>query len=196
MFSPTSGASSAPSLIPTGTLSFAIVKVREIKKSKASNGEYADMELTLDGGDFQGRKVFEMMGNPLDTNNSEAWRNMAIASLTRIFEAAGIFKPESPESYNQFNGQSFLTICQFLDGARIAIKVKVESDRNGAYPDKNKVAEYLSPNPQSGGHSGWKKLTSGNISALAQARPNAFGPAAATTSPAAGGAPGWLNGPR
>lgn len=194
MFSPTSGASQAPSLIPASTLAFAVVKVREIKKSKASNGEYADVELTLDGGDFQGRKIFEMVANPLDNNNSEAWRNMAIANLTRMFEAAGIFKPENPDSYNQFNGQSFLTICQFLDGARIAIKVKVESDKSCAYPDKNKVGEYLSPNPQSGGHSGWKKLADGNAGATAAARPAAFG--ASPAAPAAGGAPGWLSGPR
>lgn len=194
MFSPTSGASQAPSLIPTGTLSFAVVKVREIKKSKASNGEYADIEITLDGGDFTGRKVFEMIANPLDTNNSEAWRNMAIANLTRMFEGAGVFKPENPESYNQFNGQSFLTICQFLDGARIAIKVKVESDKSGAYPDKNKVGEYLSPNPQSGGHSGYRKLADGSAPAAAQARGAAFG--ASAPAPATGGAPGWLNAPR
>jgi hypothetical protein len=194
MFSPTSGASQAPSLIPNGTLAFAYVKVRGIKQSKSTNGEYADLEITLDGGDFNGRKVFEMMANPLDNNNSEAWRNMAIANLTRMFESAGVFKPENPETYNQFNGQSFLTICQFLDGSRISIKVKVEQDKSGAYPDKNKVGEYLSPNPQSGGHGGWKKLAEGNAGASAQARGNAFGSPA--SAPASAGAPGWLNAPK
>lgn len=194
MFSPTSGASQAPSLIPAGTLAFAVVKVREIKKSKSTNGEYADLELTLDGGEFQGRKVFEMIANPLDENNTEAWRNMAIASLTRMFESAGIFKTENPASYDQFNGQSFLTICQFLDGARIAIKVKVEKDKTGAYPDKNKVGEYLSPNPQSGGNAGWQKLASGQTQASAAARTSAF--AATPSAPAAGNSPSWLNAPK
>jgi hypothetical protein len=125
---------------------------------------------------------------------------MAIANLTRMFEAAGVFKVDQPESYNQFNDQSFLTICQFLDGARIAVKVKVESDKSGAYPDKNKVGEYLSPNPQSGGHNNYKKLLAGVVVQANAARPNAFGTvgsaATAVISPAAAAAaPAWLNGP-
>lgn len=192
MFSPTSGASSAPTLIPAGTTSFAIVKVRELKKSGTTGGEYADLELTLEGGDFEGRKVFEMIANPLDEKNSEGWRKMAVGSLTRMFEAAGVFNSANPESYNKFNGQDFTAICMALDGARIAIKVKIEKDKTGAYPDKNKVGEYLSPNPQSGGHSGYQKLASGNAGASAAARPAAFGGAGAAPS---AGAPAWLNRP-
>ena len=195
MFSPTTGASQAPTLIPAGTLAFANVMVTDLKKSQASGGEYANIELTLDGGDFQGRKVFEMVANPLDNNNSEGWRGMAIANLTRMFEAAGIFKVEQPETYNQFNGKPFTAICAALDGARIAIKIKVEKDKSGAYPDKNKVAEYLSPNPQSGGNKSWEKLLSGNVSAVASARPSAFG-VAATPAPASASAPSWLNSPK
>jgi hypothetical protein len=192
MFSPTSGASQAPTLIPAGTIAFATVKVTKLKKSKETGGEYANCELTLDSGDFAGRKVFELIANPLDEKNSEPWRGMAVASLTRMFEAAGIFKPEQPDTYNKFNGQNFLTICQYLDTSRIAIKVKVEKDKTGAYPDKNKVAEYLSPNPQSGGNVGWKKLSEGNAGATAEARTSAFGAPVAATS---AGTPDWLNSP-
>lgn len=192
MFSPTSGASQAPTLIPAGTIAFATIKITELKKSKETGGEYANCELTLDSGDFAGRKVFELIANPLDEKNSEAWRGMAVASLTRMFEAAGIFKPEQPDTYNKFNGQNFLTICQYLDTSRIAIKVKVEKDKTGAYPDKNKVAEYLSPNPQSGGNAGWKKLSEGNAGAAAEARTSAFGAPAAAPS---AGTPSWLNSP-
>ena len=195
MFSPTTGASQAPTLIPAGTLAFANVMVTDLKKSQASGGEYANIELTLDGGDFHGRKVFEMVANPLDNNNSEGWRGMAIANLTRMFEAAGIFKVEQPETYNQFNGKPFTAICTALDGARIAIKIKVEKDKSGAYPDKNKVSEYLSPNPQSGGNKSWEKLLSGNVPAVAAARPSAFG-APTAPAPTSGSATSRLNSPK
>ena len=192
MFSPTSGASQAPTLIPAGTLASASVMITDLKKSQASGGEYANLELTLVGGEFEGRKVFEMIANPLDENNSEGWRNMAIANLTRMFEAAGIFKVENPDSYNQFNGKPFTAICAALDGSRIAIKIKVEKDKSGQYPDKNKVSEYLSPNPSSGGHKSWEKLATGNAPASATARATAFGAPAAAPS---NSAPSWLNKP-
>jgi hypothetical protein len=194
MFSPTSGASQSPTLIPAGTLAFANVMITDLKKSQASGGEYANIELTLHGGDFEGRKVFEMVANPLDNNNSEAWRGMAIANLTRMFEAAGVFRVDQPETYNQFNGKPFTAICTALDGVRIAIKIKVEKDKSGAYPDKNKVGEFLSPNPQSGGHKSWEKLISGNAAEVAAARPSAFG-AVKAPAPVAS-APSWLNAPK
>lgn len=193
MFSPTSGASEKPSLIPAGTLAFAVVKVAELKKSQSTGGEYASLELTIDGGEFANRKVFEMVCNPSDNANSEGWRKMAVGSLTRMFEAAGVFKPEDPATYEQMNGKDFVSICQVLDGARIAIKIKVEKDKEGNHPDRNKVGEYLSPNPNSGSNGNFKKLAEGNAGASAAARSSAFG----TTAPAAGGsAPSWLNQPR
>lgn len=195
MFSPTSGASQQPTLIPAGTLAFAVVKVRELKKSQSTGGEYADLELTIDGGDFNNRKVFEMVCNPMDEKNSEGWRKMGIGNLTRMFEAAGIFKVEDPSSYEKLNGRKFLTICQYLDGARIAIKVKVEKDKDGAHPDRNKVGEYLSPNPNSGSNANYKKLLDGGAGAVSAARSTAFGSAPA--APVAGtSAPSWLNQPK
>lgn len=195
IFSPTSGASQRPALIPNGTLAFANVRVREIKKSQSTGGEYADLELTIAEGDYANRKIWEMIANPLDEKNSEKWRQMSVTSLTRIFESTGVFKVDDPASYDKLNGQSFLTICQYLDLSRVGIKVRVEKDKEGVHDDKNKVAEYLSPNPSSGSYTNWKKLLEGNSAANEAARVGAFGIAPAP-SQAVGSAPAWLNQPR
>ena len=194
MFSPTSGASQQATLIPAGTLAFANVTVQELKKSQSTGGEYASLELTITDGEYANRKVFEMVCNPKDEKNSEGWRKMGVANLTRMFEAAGVFKHDDPSSYEKFNGKDFVAICQELDGARIAIKIKVEKDKEGTHPDRNKVADYLSPNPNSGSNRTYQKLTEGNTGASTAARTSAFGAAPAASG--GGSAPSWLNQPR
>ena len=191
-FSPNSGAASAPDLIPAGTLAWATLTVVGKKNSKESNGEYFNVELTLLDGEFAGRKVFEMIPNIYDTNNSEKWRRGAIGSITRIFESSGWFKPSDPASYNAYAGKPFDAIMLGMDGQRVAIKVKVEKSKDPAYSDKNKVGEWLSPNPASGGYADYQRLIGGQ-GAVQSARVGAFAPAA-PSAPAAG-APGWIKTP-
>jgi hypothetical protein len=192
-FSPTSGAGSAPDLIPNGTLSWAMLSVQSKRNSKESNGEYYSVELTLIGGEFEGRKVFDIIPNIYDQNNSEKWRTSGIGAITRIFESSGWFKPAEPASYNAFAGKPFEQIMAGMDGQRVAIKVKVEKSKDPAYADKNKVAEWLSPNPASrSGYADYQRLIGGQ-GAVQQARVGAFAPAA-TPAPGAG-APGWIKSP-
>ena len=86
MFSPTSGAGSAPELIPNGTLAWALVTVSGAKQSKTSGGTYYPVTLTIIGGEYEGRKVFDMIPDVQDDRNGEKWRKMGITSITRIFE--------------------------------------------------------------------------------------------------------------
>ena len=169
-----------------------ILTVGEKRNSKESNGEYFNVELTLVGGEYEGRKVFAMIPNIYDTNNSEKWRNGTVGSITRIFESSGWFKPSDPASYNAFAGKPFAEIMLGMDGQRVAIKVKVEKSKDPAYGDKNKVGEWLSPNPASGGYADYQKLIGGQ-GAVQQARVTAFAPAQPQAPQA--GAPGWIKTP-
>jgi len=190
-FSNTSGAGSAPELIPNGTLAWAILTVGAAKQSKTSGCTYYPVTLTIAGGEYEGRKVFDMLPDIYDMNNGEKWRQMGITAITRIFESSGWFKPSDPASYNAFVGKDTLAIMTGMDGPRVAIKVKVEKNTDPAYADKNKVSEWLSPNPNSkGGYKGYVELVGGQ-QAVNQARSGAFTPAA----PSAGAAPGWVKSP-
>lgn len=172
-FSPTSGAGSAPELIPTGTLAWAIIKVTAKKNTKDSGGEYYNLELTVHGGEYEGRKVFEMIPNFQDSRNGDKWRAMGVTNMTRILEAAGFFKQSDPESYNAFKGKPFETMMNFIDGQRCAIKVKVEKNTDPAYADKNKVGEWLSPNTTNRSFADYQRLIGGQA-VVDAARSQAF----------------------
>ena len=189
MFSPTSGAGSAPELIPNGTLAWALITIGGAKQSKASGGTYYPVTLTVIGGEHEGRKVFDMIPDVQDDRNGEKWRKMGITSITRIFESSGHFKPSDPKSYEAFTGKETLAIMNFMDGQRVAIKVKVEKNTDPAYADKNKVGEWLSPNAASGGYRDFQKLIAGQSGVVEQARSAAF------SAPAPSAAPGWVKTP-
>lgn len=189
-FQPESGATSAPDLIPSGVLTYALVSIGAAKQSKESGGTYYPLTLTLIGGQYEGRKVFEIIPDVTDTKNSEKWRTIGGTNLTRMFEAAGLFNPANLQSYSQFQGKPFLTLCNALDGKRIAIRIKIEQSTDPAYADKNKVAEYLTPNPTSQAYKNYVKLLGGK-QVITEARANVFNAPAAPAS-----APGWIKTPQ
>lgn len=195
-FSPTSGAGSAPELIPNGTLSYAILTVQGVKQSNNTGGTYYNVALTLLEGEYEGRKVFEMIPDINDTRNNDVWRGMAVKAITRILEVAGIFKPSDPKTYEAFVGRPTSDIMNFLDGKRCAVRIKIEKSKDPAYADKNKVGEWLSSNPSSGGYRDYQKLIGGK-QAIDTARSNAFAPSAPSqsTNSAIGQGPGWIKTP-
>lgn len=174
-----SGSSGSGALIPHGTLAFAVVKPTGIKESKRTGGGYANLELTISEGQYTGRKVWTIVMNPQDERNhnhtlrAEGKNDgalMGLASMCRMFEAAGVFNPLDARSYDRFNNASFNTVIEALDGITVAIKIKIAKGKDG-YDDKNEVAEFLSPAPSSGTSKLWNQLT-GDGSA---ARKSAFG---------------------
>jgi hypothetical protein len=200
-FSPETKYESPNSLIPTGTIAFAMLAVRKIKNSNTTGGEYADLELTLVG-QFEGRKVWPMVANPADQRNGEKWRQMGMAAIQHACEACGLFNPAQPESYNRFANATFIDVLTQLDGKRVAVKIGIEKGTDG-HQDKNKVVDWISPNPNSAGKKAWDALVSGASSASQPVQQggfmlNAAAPAAAPApaAPAAvvsGSAPDWLN---
>ena len=219
LFNPTSGQGQAYDLIPNGTLANVIVKVREIKNSKEPNatgkcGQYFDLELTVADGPLARRKFFDKIMNPLHEGNTDAGRQMGVVAITRIFESLGFFNPADPATYEQIQDDTPAeNIGQAIDGRTVGVKVKIDKGKDG-YEDKNVVAEWLSPNPNSGGFKNWQKLQAGDTGAVAgkvggfvakapaapqqamfgqhqQAAPTVQQPLIGT-APASGGVPAWL----
>lgn len=191
MFSPETSKGSSPSLIPDKTLHFASVNVQGIGTSKTTGGSYAKLELILIQGPYEGRRLYTIIMNPTDPKNvNQAKRAenkpdgamMGLTALTRAFEACRIFDVADPSTYKRLDGRDFGQICEALNGQRVAVKIKLVPAKDG-YDEKNEVSEWLSPNPQSGGYIGWKRLIGGENS-VQQARAGAFG---APAAPAAGG---------
>lgn len=170
-------------LLPKGLLVFANLQVRGVQTS-ATPSRYLDVELTVDQGQpFAGRKLWDKIGDPFFQGNSEKYRQMGQVAITRILEAGRGAGPNNPAAY-QLNDFSELS------GLRVPIKVGVEEGSDG-HDDKNRVTEWLTPNPASAsGYKGFQKLTSGDHG-LPQ--PNGAAPAASgfgnapAASPPAGG---------
>lgn len=155
-FSSGAGAAGPTDLIPAGQVAFAILLLRAVKSS-ASGGQYLDVELTIDEGQPYGRKkLWDMIGDPLFPGNSEAYRQMGMIAITRILEAGKGAGPNNPAGYK-------LDKYEQLTGLRVAIKIGIEKG-TGGFADKNKVAEYLTPNPASqSGHKGFQRLMAGDF---------------------------------
>lgn len=154
-FSGSAGAASSFDVIPAGVLVFANLTVRGVKAS-GSGGGYLDCELTIDAGQpYAGRKFWEMIGDPQNSGNSEKYRDMGTIAITRILEAGRGAGPHNMAGY-QINSYDQLS------GLRVGVKIGVEAG-TGGHPDKNRVAEWLTPNPASqSGNKGWVRLMAGD----------------------------------
>lgn len=198
MFSPQSSVQERPELLPPGTLAKALLIIKDTKTGKESGATYTDVELRVCEGPFEGRVFFDMIMNPFDPKASEGGKKMGILALTRICEAIGIFNVNDPKSYERYADPNctIFDVLPDLDGQTVAVKVKVEKGKNG-HADKNKVAEWLTPNPNSGtGFKGWEELAKGPSNPPQRA--NAFGGGSTNktqSQSAADGSPTWLTNP-
>lgn len=158
-FSGTAGAGSDFDLLPKGLIVWAYLALRGVKGS-GSGGGYLDCELTVaEGQPYAGRKLWEMIGDPFNQGNSEKYRKMGMVAITRILEAGRGAGPNNPAGYQlaEYPGG-----FQALDGLKVAIKVGIENGTDG-HDDKNRVAEWLTPNPASqSGYKGFAKLLAGD----------------------------------
>lgn len=166
-FSNTSGLSAPNDLIPSGYLCWALLTMRGMKDGQNANdlgklSRYADLEFTIaDKQPLARKKFWDILMDPDSANNTEGGRNMGMASLTRMMEATGLVNPADPSSYEKFNGKSCEQILMMLDGKYVAVRVKIENG-TGGYSDKNKVGDYLSPNPQGSTFKNYTKLVNGD----------------------------------
>lgn len=199
MFNQNSGKGQPTGIIPKGTLCWINLKVESLRKSQKTGGEYYSVLATVVEGPYKGRNIFDKIAVPTDPKNSEAWREFAVRDISRICEATGFFKHDDPSSYTKL--ESFVdkggaearnAIGGTIDGAsRIGVKVNTEKDDKGEL--RNRIAEYLSPNPNGHSFKDFEKLTNG------QDQTGAAKSAASDSGGASAGAtkdkPSWLDTP-
>lgn len=186
MFTSKSSEGQSIGLIPPGTKSKATIAVRGLKTSEKTGSRYLDVELTLVGGQYNGRKVWSIIMDPTFPGNSTEAKEMGQRQLACILEACGVFKVGDESSYAKFSGKGIEDVCRAISGQTIAIKVGVKKGTEG-YSDKNNVTSYLSPNPASRTSEEFKQAMGGES---APALTGAFGSPAATTGNI--GKPNWV----
>lgn len=179
-FSGAAGAATGSDLLPKGLLVWAMLTVQGVQTS-ATPSRYVEVELTVDQGQpFAGRKLWDKIGDPFFDGNSEKYRQMGMVAISRICEAARQAGPNNPAGYQ-------ISDYSQLNGLRVPIKVGVEAG-TGGHDDKNRVGEWLTPNPASqSGHKGFQKLMAGDHGVTSPTNTAAPPASGFGTPPAAGG---------
>lgn len=174
-------------LIPDGVLAKGWLTVEPYQggaitpPKDGKENSYLKCKITITEGPFERRIVFtNIMRGP-----GEKALNMGNAQLRAILEYGNNAGPHNPKGYvlPGDDGEEFMPWTQ--DGIPVAIKVKAkyatDEEKKKGWKDKNEVALFLSPNPESDGHKDFLRLQKGDT-----------GPTKPAAAPAQGtSAPPW-----
>lgn len=187
----------SPDPIPTGQYPVVITRSEE-KPTKAGNGSYIELEMTVQGGEFNGRKVFDRLNirNP----NQQAV-DIAYATLSAICHVTGRLNITATE---QLHGVPFVAVVNKLprnddshlppDQQRMTNEVRGYKDINGNDPGfaGNVSNPGAQPNwaqgQQQGQQGGNNNQQQGNAQQQTQQMPSQ------NNGGNAGSAPAWANG--
>lgn len=179
-------------LIPAGTIAKAVIAVRDIKHSQSTGARYLDLELIIDGGKYDRRRIFGIICDPWDDKTSEKAKEMAVGTITRIMESVGVFDHNNPESYNTFNNAGIQEVGMAISAKPVHIVIGIQKGKDGR-ADKNEVKEWTSPNPKSNGYKSYQLAKSGAESVGGAAAPTAAPTITKAASPALGTVkPPWM----
>lgn len=168
-------------LLPHGTLCFGVVKVRPfnlqagiIEKTSKANEEnkYLDLELTIEGGPYDKRKIWDMPG----VAGSEGYTNAGGAAIRAMLEVG---RGACSTNMAGYAIENFME----LDGLKCAFRVKIEPGTTQYPNEKNRVAIYLTPqNPVT--EKDFARLVAGDSSPAANLRGPQKAAGVATSPPA------------
>jgi hypothetical protein len=118
-------------------------------KSSASGAKWMPIEITIVGGEFDKRKIWQNIfvdGAKLDANGYPIAKRIGLETIKRMVDSAyGLKKDDtSPEALQK---RATITGVHVLMGMEICFKIGIEKGNNG-YPDKNKIKVVLTPDSQ------------------------------------------------
>jgi hypothetical protein len=121
-----------------------------LTRSKNGESTFLNCEFTIMEGQYAKRKVFDKIG----INGSDQWINMGKSRIRAILESAKNINPKDMSE----TAMSARKINSFdeLDGLEMIIKIGIEHDRGGVYPDKNRILSIVTPD-----HTMYKEYMSG-----------------------------------
>lgn len=112
--------------VPAGDYNLLVEKI-ELKPTKAGTGSYLNLQLKVQGGEFNNRVVFDMITY---TNPNPQAVEIGHRKLSGLCRAAGVIQ---------------LSDTQQLVNRTVAAKVGIQADKTGQYEPKNDIKAYKSP---------------------------------------------------
>lgn len=115
-------------------------------KSSQSGAKWMPIEVTIVGGDFDKRKVWQNIfvdGAKLDANGFPVAKRIGLETIKRMVNSAfGLTENDnSPEALQK---RASINGVHVLNGMEICFKIGIEKGNNG-YADKNKIKVVLTP---------------------------------------------------
>lgn len=138
------------SLIPANTVAKARLVIKPgnhfsdpmLTGSKNGDSSYLNVEFIILEGQHAKRKVFDKIG----ITGSDTWINMGKARIRAILESAKNINPKDM-SETAMNARKINSFDE-LNNLDVVIKIGIESDKSGAYQDKNRVVAIITPDNQ------------------------------------------------
>jgi|TARA_R100001440_G_scaffold68951_2_gene90617 hypothetical protein len=188
-------------LIPDGTVVSGIVKLsggtieipeygagRYFKESMTTTAKWLPIELTIVGGDFDKRKVWQNIfvdGDAKDENGISKARKIGLNTIKQMVDSGFNISPKD-ESENARAKRASIQGVHMLNGMNISCTLGIEKGRDG-YPDRNKIKTVLTPDSPN-------YISSGNVVTGSATLTPPAQPAQAPTAPATpqhGVEPSW-----
>ena len=134
-------------LIPVNTIAKARLFIKPgndasdlfITRSKGGDTAYLNCEYIILDGQYAKRKVFDKIG----LEGAERWVAMGKARIRAILESAKGINPKD-SSDNAIQARH-INSFEELNNLDLVIKIGVEKDKLGQYPDKNRVLSIITP---------------------------------------------------
>jgi len=200
---PVEGGSGDFELIPDGTLVSAIVKLQggniEIpeygagtffKSSQSTSAKWLELEMTIVGGSFDKRKVWQRVfvdGDAKDENGMSKARKVGLNTIKQMVDSGFGISPKD-ESEEARAKRASIQGIHMINGMTISCTLGIEKGRDG-YPDRNKIKTVLTPDSPN------YIPNTGQAAPVAQApvaqAPVTQSPAPQTSTATAGVAPSW-----
>ena len=200
---PMEGGSGDFELIPDGTVVSAIIKLEggdtEIpeygagtyfKQSQTTSAKWLPIELTIMGGNFDKRKVWQNIfvdGDAKDENGMSKARKIGLNTIKQMVDSGFGISPKD-ESEDAIAKRASIQGIHMINGMIICCTLGIEKGSNG-YADRNKIKTVLTPDSPN------YIQSTGQAAPVAQApvaqAPVAQSPAPQTTTATAGVAPSW-----
>jgi len=189
-------------LIPDGTVVNAIIKLsggtieipeygagRYFKESMTTTAKWLPIELTIVGGAFDKRKVWQNIfvdGDAKDENGISKARKIGLNTIKQMVDSGFGISPKD-ESEDARAKRASVQGVHMLNGMNISCTLGIEKGRDG-YPDRNKIKTVLTPDSPNYISSGNVVTGSATLTPSTQS-PQASAPQQNTT--AGGVTPSW-----
>jgi hypothetical protein len=148
-------------LIPSGTIAPMVINVRGRKETRAEDGVMLDVEFTIVGGDYDKRKLWDMMmiESSLQSDGRKQAIDITMSRLRGIVESAfGIDPADDSQEAIDFR-DNFLDDYEDIDGLEVLAKIGIEKSDDDKYPDKNRVVAFVTIDDEAYDESGFEPVS-------------------------------------